>query len=213
METQSGAPQGHAAPEQLAQAIAVLLTGGVIALPTDTVYGLAASVEHAAAIERIFSIKGRSGTKALPVLIGDPALLEHFCAEPSDEARALAARFWPGALTIVVRAAAWVPDAILRGGVTVGLRMPAWADTLAIIDGAGGALAVTSANRSGDRDARTAAEVTRALGARIDLIVDGGPSPGASPSTVVDVSGPLARVLRVGAIPVARINAIAGMRG
>jgi L-threonylcarbamoyladenylate synthase len=202
----------HAKEQQLARAIQILRAGGVIALPTDTVYGIAASVDHPAAIERIFSIKGRAGTKALPVLIDDPAQLERFSASLSDEARALAQTFWPGALTIVVPAADWVPDAILRGGGTVGLRMPNRADTLAIIAGAGGALAVTSANRSGDRDARSAAEVQRALGARLDLIVDGGPSPGAAPSTVVDASGPRLTVLRVGAIPSARIDAVAGLR-
>jgi L-threonylcarbamoyladenylate synthase len=202
----------HATAQQIAEAIALLQAGGVIALPTDTVYGIAASVEHPAAIERIFSIKGRAGTKALPVLIDDMTQLERFSVALSDQARALAAAFWPGALTIVVQAADWVPDAILRGGGTVGLRMPDCADTLAIITGAGGALVVTSANRSGDREARSAAEAERALGSRLDLIVDGGPSPSAAPSTVVDASGPRPTVLRVGAIPAARIDAVAGLR-
>jgi L-threonylcarbamoyladenylate synthase len=201
-----------ATEQQLAQAIEILQAGGVIALPTDTVYGIAASVDHPAAIERIFSIKGRAGTKALPVLIDAVAQLERFSAALSDEARDLAAAFWPGALTIVVQAAAWVPDVILRGGGTVGLRMPDCADTLAIIAGAGGALAVTSANRSGDREARSATEVQRVLGTRLDLIVDGGPSPSAAPSTVVDASGPRLTVLRVGAISSARIDAVAGLR-
>lgn len=202
----------HATAQQVTQAIELLRAGGVIALPTDTVYGIAASVDHPAAIERIFSIKGRAGTKALPVLIDDVAQLDRFSVALSAQARELAAMFWPGALTIVVQAADWVPDAILRGGGTVGLRMPACADTLAIIAGTGGALVVTSANRSGDREARSAAEAQRALGGRLDLIVDGGPSPGATPSTVVDASGPRLTVLRVGAIPSARIDAVAGLR-
>lgn len=169
-------------------------------MPTDTVYGIAAAVEQPAAIERIFSIKGRSGTKALPVLVSDRAQLERFGAGLTPAARELAQRFWPGALTIVVTAADWAPPAILRGGTTIGLRMPACDDALAIIAGAGGALAVTSANRSGDREARSAEDVARALGGRIDLIVDGGSSPASTPSTVIDATQLPPRVLRHGAI-------------
>lgn len=197
-----------ATDDAIARAVAILREGGVVAIPTDTVYGIAASIEHPAAIERIFAIKGRAGTKALPVLISDRAQLDRFGVAISADARALAERFWPGALTLVVRAAAWAPDVLLRGGTTVGLRMPASDDALAIIAGAGGALAVTSANRSGDREARSADEVERALGDRLDAVVDGGPSPGAAASTVVDASVAPPRILRAGALDAAQLRAL-----
>lgn len=189
-----------AASDDVARAVAVVRGGGVIAIPTDTVYGLAASMASPQAIERIFSIKGRAGTKAIPVLVGGQDELLRYGAAVSDTAKRLAAAFWPGALTIVIQASDAVPDAILRGGSTVGLRMPDRTDTLAIIAGAGGALAVTSANRSGDREARSADDVRAKLGGRVDFVVDGGESPLSMPSTVVDVTGNAVRILRQGSI-------------
>lgn len=196
-----------ASDDDVARAIATLRDGGVIALPTDTVYGIAASLDHPDAIERLFTIKGRSGTKAVPILVSSLDDLDHLTSELTAEARALAARFWPGALTIVVSASDLVPDGVRRDGETVGIRMPDSADALAVIAGAGGALAVTSANRSGEVEARSAAEVNARLGGRIDFVLDGGASPSSQPSTVVDASQTPVRVLRAGAIAAWHITA------
>jgi L-threonylcarbamoyladenylate synthase len=200
-------PDGSERPD-IARAVELLRAGGVVAIPTDTVYGIAASLEYPQAVERLFTIKGRAGTKAIPVLVSDRAQLERFAASLSESARLLADEFWPGGLTIVVRAADGVPESVLRGGDTVGLRMPACRDALEVIAGAGGALAVTSANRSGDREARSADEVRAKLGERVDFIVDGGRTPDDRPSTVVEISGERARILRAGAIDAARLLAV-----
>ena len=194
-------------PADIAQAVEVLRAGGVIAMPTDTVYGIAAAIDSPNAIERLFTIKGRAGTKAIPVLVDSADQIERFAAEVTPTAVVLARACWPGGLTIIVPARADVPDAILRGGDTVGLRMPASCDALTIIAQLGGALAVTSANRSGDREARSAAEVRATLGERVDFVVDGGPSLSDRPSTVVDATGTRPRILRHGAIPADRLLA------
>jgi L-threonylcarbamoyladenylate synthase len=191
----------------IARAVELLRRGGVVAIPTDTVYGLAASLEHPLAIERLFSIKGRSGTKAIPILISDVAAVERLSVGVTDSARRLAEHYWPGGLTIVVTATEAVPDAVRREGPTVGLRMPNSADALAIIAGAGGALAVTSANRSGGAEARSADEVRIKLGDRVDFVVDGGPTRVSPPSTVVDATGDEIRVLRSGAVESWRLTA------
>jgi L-threonylcarbamoyladenylate synthase len=189
------------------RAVELLRRGGVVAIPTDTVYGLAASLDHPLAIERIFSIKGRSGTKAIPILISDLAALERLTERLSPAALKLAEHYWPGALTIVVDASDVVPDAIVRGGTTVGVRMPNNADALAIIAAAGGGLAVMSANRSGGAEAKSADEVRIKLGNRVDFVVDGGPSTAGSPSTVIDTTSEQVRVLRHGALESWRLMA------
>jgi L-threonylcarbamoyladenylate synthase len=196
-----------ASDADIQRAVELLRRGGVVAIPTDTVYGLAASLDHPLAIERIFSIKGRSGTKAIPILVSDLAVVERLAERLSPSARKLAERYWPGALTIVVDANEIVPEAIVRGGTTVGVRMPNNADALAIIAAAGGALAVTSANRSGGAEARSAEEVRIKLGGRVDFVVDGGPSPAGSPSTVVEATTEPVRVLRHGALESWRLMA------
>jgi L-threonylcarbamoyladenylate synthase len=195
--------------QEIARAVAILREGGVVALPTDTVYGIAASLDHPAAVERLFSIKGRAGTKAIPVLVSDRSALARLSTVISDEAERLVAEFWPGGLTVVVPAASSIPNEVLRDGSTVGLRMPDNVDALAIIAGAGGALAVTSANRSGDAEARSAEEVRSSLGRRIDYVVDGGPSGDGKPSTVVDATRRPVRILRSGAIDASRVFAVA----
>ncbi len=192
---------------QVERAVEVLRAGGVVAIPTDTVYGLAASLARPDALARIYAIKGRSGDKALPILISDMGQLERLASSIPPVALALARAFWPGALTIVVPASEATPDEVTRGAPTVGLRMPANEIALAVIRAAGGALAVTSANRSGGPEARTAAEVVERLGSRVAFVVDGGRSGEAPASTVVDATRPDVRILRQGAISAARIRA------
>lgn len=207
MPTPQEIDQKHA--REIARAVQILRDGGVIALPTDTVYGIAASLDHPSAIERLFTIKGRAGTKAIPILVSDKSALDRLSTTISDEAERLVAAFWPGGLTVIVQAAQGIPNEVLRDGSTVGLRMPDNADAVAIIAGAGGALAVTSANRSGDAEARSADEVRAMLGDRIDFVVDGGPSGLSQASTVVDATRHPVKILRSGAIDASRVLAVA----
>lgn len=184
----------------LEQALAALRAGQVIAIPTDTVYGLAASLEHPQAIEQLFAIKGRDTTKAIPVLVDDVSRLDIFARDVPPAALKLANTFWPGALTMVLHASDRIPFAIHQGSATVGLRMPDNALALEIIARSGGGLAVTSANLSGEPEAQTAEGVRAALGERVAVIVDGGPAMGGRPSTVVDLTAQNMRILRQGAI-------------
>jgi len=190
------------------QAVARLLSGGVVALPTDTVYGIAVDYRCARAVERLFAIKGRDAAKPIPLLISDLEKLAALATGVDHRALALVERLWPGALTVIVGASDSVPDAIRRGQSTVGVRMPDCAITLQIIAEVGGVLAVTSANRSGESEARSAEEVRQSLGNLVDGVIDGGRSPQSQPSSVVDLSGDSVLILREGTIPATRIHAI-----
>jgi L-threonylcarbamoyladenylate synthase len=181
------------APGAVEEAAATLERGELVAFPTDTVYGLAAGHGH---IEKLFVAKGRSKDKRIPVLLADTANLEA-SAMVTPIARALAERFWPGPLTIVLVAP--------RRG-TLAFRVPANAVARRLIAASGGGLPVTSANLSGEPDATTAEEVVAQLGGRIALVLDGGPTRGGVPSTVVDCTGPGLKILREGAISEAEID-------
>jgi L-threonylcarbamoyladenylate synthase len=184
----------------ISQALEALRAGGVIAIPTDTVYGLAAALDQPAAIERIYALKGRDDGKPLPILASDLSSATRLSSSFPEAARRLTDRFWPGPLTVVVPASPAVPAGVLRGGSTVGLRMPAHPVALALLAAAGGALAVTSANRSGDPETVCADEVHVVFGETVDVIVDGGCCPGGQVSTVVEVEAGELRVLRAGAL-------------
>ncbi len=180
------------------RALDVLREGGVVALPTDTVYGLVAVATDAAAVQRILDIKQRPGGQALPLFV---ASIEQatLIAELTPPARALAARFWPGALTIVLRRRAEF-HTLAAVGDTVGVRAPG-DPVLRELAAQLGPLTGTSANRSGQREARTAAEVRAQLGDDVDLIVDAPARAAGVPSTVVDCTGDrTVRVLRDGAV-------------
>lgn len=191
--------------DELAVAIDVLVGGGVVAMPTDTVYGIAALPGNAAAIDAIFAAKGRPADQALPMLV---AGLEHArsIALLDAQAERLCDSFWPGALTVVAPAAAGFRSTAIAADGTVAVRMPAHALALRLIAAAGGVLAVTSANRSGDPPAISAQQVLDQLDERIEAVLDGGLSPGGTASTVVRfVDGGLT-VLRAGAIPEAALR-------
>lgn len=177
----------------------VLLSGGIAAIPTDTVYGIAARVDDEAAIARLYQIKERSRNKSIAVLLGDTAqaslVAEHF----SDKAQRLAARYWPGALTIIIRKKAGLP-ADLTSNDLVGLRIPDLDFTRDLIR-ITGPLAVTSANLSGEPPATSVADFMEKLGAGLDIIIDGGPSRGGVPSSVINCGTEPPVILREGAIP------------
>lgn len=184
-------------------ALQVLKAGGLVAFPTDTVYGLAADLFNPQAIDRIFEAKDRDMSKAVAVLLATIEQLEQVAQGISPQASKLAARFWPGALTLVLARKAGLPDN-LSALPTIGVRMPDHAFARRLLTAAG-PLATTSANRSGMPDATNAGQVLAQLDGRVDLVLDGGDSPGGVPSTVVDCTGADIRILRQGAIPAEEI--------
>ena len=195
-------------------AIHVLRGGGVVAVPTDTVYGIAVALDTPGGIERLFAAKQRPPDKAIALLLAD---VEQASAigELTASAATLARAFWPGGLTLVVARRADVPlPAALTGGAlapgaipTVGLRVPDH-DAPRALAGALGPLPTTSANRSGEPELRDADAIEAELGTSLDLILDGGPALGGPASTVVDCTGPEPVIRRAGAIPEERIQAI-----
>jgi L-threonylcarbamoyladenylate synthase len=187
-------------PASLDRALALLRAGEPIAFPTDTVYGVGAAALNAAAVARLYTVKRRPLTQAIPLLIADEADLPLVADEVTPTARRLA-RLWPGALTLVVKAAPGLPSELLAGGATVAVRLPDHTWLRALMRALGMPLAATSANLHGGRDPRTAADVATQLGGVLPLVVDGGPTPGPLPSTIVDCVGDEPRLLRAGALP------------
>jgi len=200
-------------PGGYAEAIEVLRADGVVALPTDTVYGIAVRIDTPGGIERLFHVKQRPPDRAIALLIGSADQARQI-GVMTPSAGALAGAFWPGGLTLVLarREGATLPDVLTGGTATIGLRVPDHPAPRALA-AAVGPLPTTSANRSGEPEARDAGEIAAQLGDSIDLIVDGGVAHGGPASTVVDCSGATARVLRVGAIPVERVTAILTQAG
>ncbi len=189
---------------QIAHAADLLLRGAVVAIPTDTVYGVAADAGSPAAIARLFEAKRRPLDKAIPLLLAEPDGLDLVGERIADAARLLARRFWPGALTIIVPRQRTRPDDLP----TVALRMPDHELARELIRLAGGTLAVTSANISGAPPATTAAEVVRQLDGRIAAVLDGGRCSGGVASTIVDTSVEPPRVLRLGAVTVEALRTV-----
>jgi L-threonylcarbamoyladenylate synthase len=189
------------------RAEAVLRRGGLVVLPTDTVYGLGVALNASRGIERLFEAKGRPPDKAITLLVADASQTGSI-AVFGPAAACLARAGWPGGLTLVLRQkpGAALPAILTAGTDTIGLRMPDHEAPRALA-AALGPLPVTSANRSGDPTPATAAEVAAVLGAAVDLILDGGPSRSDVPSTVVDCSGDRPVLLRAGAVPAAVLAA------
>jgi len=186
------------------KAIYALKTGKIIAFPTDTVYGIAVLANNAANIEKLYQLKARERTKAIPVLLGDISQLDQVTPDVSPNTLKLADKFWPGPLTIIVPKHPDMPDNISPSA-TIGIRIPNHPTALKILK-AVGPLAVTSANISGGADTRTAQEVLSQLDGLIDLIVDGGKTDSGVPSTVVDLSSVEIKILRAGLIELTDIQ-------
>jgi len=193
-------------PTAIPHALDVLRNGGLVAFPTDTVYGLAAPVHDVESIERLYVVKGRNNTKAIAVLIGSVSDLDQVTVDLKPTARKVAERFWPGPLTLIVPRHPDLPD-VLAPLPTIGVRIPDHPVALALLQAAG-PLAVTSANLSGGENTMTAREVYQQLQGRIHLILDGGRTPGGVPSTVVDCTTPEPQILRDGPISLAEIMAL-----
>jgi L-threonylcarbamoyladenylate synthase len=186
--------------KQVEQGIAILKEGGVVAFPTDTVYGLGACINLPQAVARVYEVKGRAKNIPLPLLLADKSQIEEVAEVVPPLARLLAEKFLPGGLTMVLFKSKAVPDTVTSGGKTVAIRIPAHPVPLALARGVGTPIVGTSANLSGQPSALTAEEVYAQLDGRVDLIIDGGRRPGGRESTIVDLTGKTPRVLREGAI-------------
>jgi len=199
-------------PEDVAYAGEILKSGGLVAMPTETVYGLAARALDPAAVGAIYAAKGRPSDNPLIVHIADLWELGSLCASIPDAAVLLAAHFWPGPLTLVMPRRREVPDVVTAGLPTVAVRMPVTAAARALIKIAG-PLAAPSANRAGAPSPTTAGHVRADLGGRIDAILDGGPCVVGVESTVLDLSGAQPCLLRPGGLARERLEALIGPVG
>ena len=186
--------------KQVEQGISILKKGGIVAFPTDTVYGLGAAVNLPQAVERVYQVKERPKNMPLPLLLADKSQIEEVAEPVPPIAWLLAAKFLPGALTIVLFKSRAVPDTVTGGGNTVAIRIPAHPIPHALARGVGTPIVGTSANLSGKPSALTAEEVYTQLGNKVDLIIDGGRCPDGKESTIVDLTGETPLVLREGAI-------------
>lgn len=184
----------------------LLSTGGVLAMPTESYYALGVRACDGEAVHRVCAIKGRRDDKPILVLISDRAQLVQLVTDVPHAAQVLMDRFWPGPLTLLFPAVAHLPQALTRGTGTVGIRQPARQDLLHLLHHVG-PLTGTSANRTGHPPVRTAQHVWEELGGDVDLILDGGETPGGLPSTLVDATGSI-RVLREGPVSREAIRAV-----
>ncbi len=196
-----------------AQAVDVLKAGGIVALPTDTVYGIAVAIATPAGIERLFEVKRRPPDRAIMLLLDDATQAAR-AGQMTPAAAALAAAAWPGGLSVVVpqRADVRWPSVLTGGAATIGLRVPDHGAPRTLARGVG-PLPTTSANVSGLPEASDAAGIVDQLGELIDLVLDGGPALGGPASTVVDCTSTLPVILRVGAVPVGEVAAILDRAG
>jgi len=194
----------------VARAAEALRRGDVVALPTETVYGLAANAFDSAAVEKIFQIKGRPANNPIIVHVSDLAMAKRCAAIWPDMANRLAAAFWPGPLTIVLPRSAEIPDAVTAGGNTVGIRWPSHPIMQAVIRACGFPLAAPSANRSSEISPTSAEHVARNLHDRVPLIIDGGQSQIGIESTVLDICVSPPRLLRPGMIHEESLLAVTG---
>jgi len=184
----------------IAAAAAVVEAGGLVAFPTESFYGLGADALDSDAVARVFEVKGRPEHKALLVLVDSIDMAAGLAARVSDGARALMARYWPGALTLVLEAADRVPAGLTGGGSTIGVRMPGHAVARALVRSAGRPITAPSANPSEAPPALTAAAVREYFEGRVELILDGGPTAGGAGSTVADCTVWPPRILRQGPV-------------
>jgi L-threonylcarbamoyladenylate synthase len=183
------------------RAAASILNGRLVAMPTDTLYGLAADPFNSRAVARVFEVKGRAAARALPLVAADSAQIRRWLGELPAVADRLATRFWPGPLTLLVTAPETLATGVTGGTGVVGVRVPAHAVTRALCAAADRPLTATSANLSGQPATDDPSEVAASLGARVDVLLDAGRTPGGAPSTIIDITGAVPRLVRAGAIP------------
>ena len=193
---------------QVDRGISILKQGGIVAFPTDTVYGLGACANLYQAVERVYKAKKRPRSMALPLLLAHTSQISEVADSVPPIAWLLAHNFLPGALTIVLHKSDSVSDIITAGGLTVAVRIPDHPISVALVNGLGMPIVGTSANLSGKPSALTADEVYSQFGEKIDLVINGGRRPGGRESTIVDVTGETPVVLREGAISMEELKQV-----
>ena len=203
----------HPEIERLHRIADVIRQGGVMAYPTDTFYGLGCDPFNLAAIERLFAIKQRERDKPILLIISDPSLVIWLTSERNERFERLSQHFWPGPLTLVLRASERLPSVLTGETGTIGIRFPDHALCRQIVSAAGGVLTGTSANLTGQPSATTTDGVLSQLGETLDLIVNGGPTPGGAPSTVLDLTQDPPRLIREGALPIHPLMALITAEG
>ena len=187
-------------PEAVSEAARVICSGGVVALPTDTLYGLAVDPFCEDAVARVFAAKGRSAERALPLIGADADQIEQALGALPPLARTLARRFWPGPLTLLLEAPAALSAQVTGGTGRIGVRVPAHQVARALCRACARLVTATSANISGEPSSDDPDEVERTMGGRIDLLLDAGRTRGGLASTILDATGPVPRRVRAGAI-------------
>jgi L-threonylcarbamoyladenylate synthase len=195
----------HVTDEQLLPAVSAIRSGGVVAFPTDTLYGLAVDPRSASAVDTLFHVKHRGRDQAVPLIAESTRQVIEQVGTMTPLADRLASRWWPGPLTLIIPASADLCPALSRGTGKIAVRVPAHAVARALARAAGHAITATSANRSGSPPASSADAVVLALGECVDVVIDAGPAPGGPPSTIVDVSGVEPILIRAGAVPWDRV--------
>ena len=198
--------------DQIEQALRVLQDGGVVAVPTDTLYGLAADAFNTDAIERVFAIKERPEGLALPVLLSGPEQLSQVAVDVPEQLEAVAEAFWPGAMTLIVNRNGSLPPRLTAGNPTVAVRVPDHPAPRELARRLGRPITGTSANISGAADPQSLADLRAQVGDRVDFLVTAGPAPAGTASTIVDLSGEDPQLIREGAIPFAEIAALLNTR-
>ena len=196
--------------EQIEKGISILKQGGIVAFPTDTVYGLGAGANNQPAVERVYRVKERPRNIALPLLLANVSQIGEVAEPVPPIAWLLAHHFLPGALTIVLHKSNLVRDIVTAGSITVAVRVPAHPIPIALAEGLGAPIVGTSANVSGKPSALTADEVYSQFGNKIDLVIDGGRCPGGRESTIIDVTGDEPVILREGAISREELEKVCG---
>jgi len=196
--------------KQVEKGVSVLKEGGVIAFPTDTVYGLGAGAGIPRAVEKVYRVKERPPNMPLPLLLANTSQLTELAEVVPPLAWLLIRSFLPGALTLVLPSSGSAPDTVTAGGKTIAMRIPAHPVPVALAKGLGYPIIGTSANLSGRPSPLSAEEVRSQLGGKIDFIIDGGRCPGGKESTIVDVTGQIPVILREGAISRGELERICG---
>lgn len=186
--------------DKIEDAAQIIRAGGLVAVPTETVYGLAGNGLNEKAVSEIYEVKGRPAVKPLSLMVPDESAMELYCEDVPPQAHALAKRFWPGPLTIVLKAKPEIPSIVLAGGTTVGLRCPDHPLTLSLLKICGLPLAAPSANPSGEPSPKTAEQVLGYFDGRIDAVIDGGPCGLGRESTLIDMSRTPYKILREAAL-------------
>ncbi len=186
--------------DKIEKTVSILREGGLIVYPTETFYGLGADIYLSKAIQKVYRLKQRDPSKPLPVVISDLDMLEDIAVELSPVYKPLISTFWPGPLTVILRASPRVPDVLLGPSASIGIRLTGYEWLRALVRNASFPITATSANISGEREIEDPKKAIRLFEGKVDLIIDGGKTEGFLPSTVVDLTGEKPRLVREGAI-------------